>query len=140
MGAHLLRFPRRVLVVEAHEDTRNLHVEHLQACGFTVTASWRLDDGIRLAAAADAIVTGLCIERLFDGFEFIAAVRAAEKQPGHTPIIVVTAHAQAAIRQQATAAGADIFFTKPCSPDVLAAAVSQATQQDASSSGDQRAS
>ena len=79
---------------------------------FIVTASSRADEATELAADADAIVTGLCIERWIDGLAFIARVRAAEKQ---VPIIVVTAHAQAAIRQQAIAAGADIFFTKPCS-------------------------
>lgn len=119
-----------MLVVEAHEDTRNLHVEYLQACGFTVTAVWRVDDAIKLAAAADAIVTGLCIERWMDGVELIARVRASEIR---VPIFVVTAHGQDDIRARATAAGADVVFTKPCSPDILAGAVWQAMQTDAAS-------
>jgi CheY-like chemotaxis protein len=129
-----------VLVVEAHEDTRNLHAECLQACGFFVTTCWRVEDAIKLAVDADAIVTGLCIDGWMDGFDLIARVRAAEKQTARIPIIVVTAHAQKVDQARAAAAGADMVFAKPCPPETVANAVRQVTHTEASASADEQAS
>jgi len=122
-----VRRAARVLVVESHVDTRNLHAEYLQACGFRVETCCHVEDAANLAADADAIVTGLCIDGWMDGFDLIARVRAA-KQTARIPIIVVTAHVHTVDQARAAAFGADMVFAKPCPPDKLAAAVRQATQ------------
>jgi DNA-binding response OmpR family regulator len=135
-----VRLTRRVLVVEAHEDTRNLYAEYLHASGFSVATCYRVEDAMNLAVDADAIVTALWIERRMDGFDFIARVRAAGTPAARIPIIVVTSHFQNSDRARAAAAGANIVFAKPCPPEMLVAALRQATQTDASSSSDEQAS
>lgn len=135
-----VRRPARVLIVEAHEDTRNLHAEYLQAYGFRVATASRVEEAARLAVDADAIVTGLSIDGWMDGFDFISRVRAAEKHTARIPIIVVTAQARKVEEARAIAAGADLVFAKPCPPETLASAVRQVTQTDESSAADEQAS
>jgi len=125
MVAVPVRRAARVLVVESHVDTRNLHAEYLQACGFLVDTCGHVEDAAKLAVDADAVVTSLCIDGWMDGFDLIARVR-AENQTARIPIIVVTAHVQEI--DHARAVGADMVFAKPCPPEKLAAAVRQATQ------------
>ena len=107
-----------VVIVEPHGDTRELYAEYLQMRGFIVVAVEMPLYALAHTKNADAIVTGLAIPAITDGIRFITQIR--KNNAAHTPILVVTAHAFEADRQQALAAGADVFLAKPCMPDVLA--------------------
>jgi len=130
----------RVLLVEAHADTRDLYAEYLRYAGFVVTTADTVAEATRLAASVDAVVSGLCIERRMDGIALIAGVRALDAPGPRLPVIIVTAHLLEADKRSALAAGADKVLTKPCSPDVIAAALRQATTPSSSSRRDVRAS
>jgi len=55
--------------------------------------------------------------------EFISQIRAADNSGRRTPIVVVTVHVAELDKRRAVVARADIMLTKPCAPDVLAAAL-----------------
>lgn len=109
---------RKILIVESHEDTRELYAEHLRFCGFKVLAARTADEGIANAPSVDAIVTGIAVHGSFDGLELIRRTRQNESTR-RTPIIVLTAHAFEWHRQQAFDAGANAFLSKPCPLDLL---------------------
>ncbi len=109
---------RKILIVESHDDTRELYSEHLRFCGFNVLVASTADEALVKAASADAIVTGIAIHGSFDGIELIRQVRRNDATT-RTPIVVLTAHAFEWHREQAFAAGASAFLSKPCPLDLL---------------------
>lgn len=82
-------------------------------------------------AALDALAGGLKVDAFIldvmmpglDGFDLACHVRA---MPGHadTPIVMLTALAEAEHRARAKAVGADAFLNKPFDPEMLLATLS----------------
>jgi DNA-binding response OmpR family regulator len=107
-----------VLLVESHEDSRDMYADYLRACGFMVQTADTTDDGLLRASDADVIVTEICVHGSFDGVELVGRLREADETK-ETPIIVLTACAFASDEQRALAAGCDVFLPKPCLPGRL---------------------
>jgi CheY-like chemotaxis protein len=107
-----------IVLLEHHEDTRDLYSDYLRHCGFNVVAAVTTDDAFDQARAAAAIVTGIGVRGSLDGLGLIARLRDSARTR-RVPILVVTAHAFDDVRAQAMSAGADAFLPKPCFPETL---------------------
>jgi DNA-binding response OmpR family regulator len=112
-----------VLVVEDHDDTRELEVFALLDAGALVEGVASVADALRLIAVAvpDVVVIDLDLPDE-DGYTLLRNIRqlAAAKRVG---TIAATAYAQERDRSRALTAGFDVFLTKPFAPDLLVATV-----------------
>ena len=109
-----------ILLVEDHQDTRQMYAEFLSVSFEVLSAA----DGhtaleILRSARPDLLITDLSLPGL-DGFELIALVR---KDPviARTPIICLSGYSGHAYEMRARQAGCDRILQKPCMPDALAA-------------------
>jgi DNA-binding response OmpR family regulator len=109
----------RVLLVEAHADTRELYSLWLTQCGFQVTLADTADAALAAARsdAPDVVVTELMVPG--GGVSMVRALR-AELAAGGAVLIVLTTQARPAMRQESLAAGADAYLVKPCGVPRLA--------------------
>ena len=112
----------RVLLVEDHDDTRQMYAEFL-AAQFEVITAVDGEDALRTLRVhiPDAIVTDLSLPGI-DGFELIARVR-ADPTLESTAIICLSGYGGSEHEDRARAAGCDRLLQKPCMPDELAAIV-----------------
>jgi CheY-like chemotaxis protein len=113
---------RVVLLVQPHDDTREMYAEFLRHHRFTPIAVADGAAALKEAGRADVIVTGILLPGTMDGVELIARLRRAEGTK-HTPVVVLTACTLRSDRERAEQAGCDAFLVKPCLPDDLLAEV-----------------
>lgn len=113
--------PTAVLVVDDHDDTRQMSLIVLRAQGFAASSAPGGDAAFARACEEqpDVIVTDLAMPD-GDGWELIQKLAADPRTKG-IPVVMVTACATEAVRARARQEGLAAFFFKPCSPDVLAA-------------------
>jgi two-component system cell cycle response regulator DivK len=112
-----------VLVVEGHEDTRELYTLALSASGFEVAA---IADGAEAYRRAwelhpDIIVTDLPNR---DGRQFLQNLR-QDPRTRDIPVVAVSGHVQRSMRERTERDGFVAFFLKPCVPDELAEGLRQ---------------
>ena len=107
-----------VLLVDPHEDTRNLYACYLklEGCDVEVAADGREALAKALARRYDAIVTETRLPGI-DGYQLCQVLR---RDPATltTPILFVTADARVS-DEQARSAGADGIIVKPCLPEAI---------------------
>lgn len=121
-----------VLVVDDYEDARLLYAEALAEAGFDVEHAANGDEAIAQAARVkpDVILMDMSMPGT-DGWDATRRIRADERE--HVAhIIAVTAVTGSESRTLAFDAGCDAFIAKPCTPDVLVAAVRAAVARPAS--------
>jgi CheY-like chemotaxis protein len=108
-----------VLIVEDHKDTREMYATYLASRRALVETASNGTQAIAKATlvAPDAIVMDLGLP-LLDGWEATRRLRAS-LHTSNVPILVLSAHADAASQRQAMDAGATMFLTKPCAPAAL---------------------
>ena len=108
---------RTVLVVEDHDDARELIVGVLEGAGATVLSASTVQEGINHATVVrpDVLVADLGLPGE-DGYELLARIR--EMSPG-IPALALTAYARAADRDRALAAGFQQHVVKPVDPQQL---------------------
>jgi DNA-binding response OmpR family regulator len=111
-----------VLLVESHDDSREMYADHLRMCGFTVLTADTTDEGWKFASDADVIVTETRVLGSLNGFDLVNRLRHADATK-QTPIIVLTACAFEADQKRARAAGCNVFLPKPCLPEQLVSAI-----------------
>lgn len=113
--------PLNILVVEDHDDLREATVAELSAIGYTVlgVASAEAIDDEAGRFFADIVLLDLNLPGE-DGLSVARRLRAAEPDLG---IIMVTARNQSRDVMQGYSSGADIYVTKPASPEELHAAI-----------------
>ncbi len=108
-----------ILLVEDHQDTRQMYAEFL-AIGFDVLTAPDGEQALDTVRRRhpDLVITDLSLPGI-DGFQLIAAVRddAAFRE---IPIICLSGYGGFAHEQRARAAGCDRILQKPCMPDTLA--------------------
>lgn len=111
--------PQLVLLVDGHDDTRELYASYLTSVGYDVEDSATITDAMRLIARhpPDVIVTELKLPG-GDGLQFCRTLK--ESSVTHdVPLIAVTAAADAPTARGACAAGCAAVLVKPCLPAEL---------------------
>jgi len=113
--------PHSVLVVDDHEDTRQMSLIVLRSQGFHASAAPSGDAAFVRACEErpDVIVTDLAMPE-GNGWELIDKL-SADARTKDIPVVMLTACATESVRQRAEEARLAAFFFKPCAPDVLAA-------------------
>lgn len=111
--------PRRVLVVEDHEETRAAYRTLLERAGWAVEEAASGDEALRLAgrrppavAVVDISIPGL------DGWETTRRLKDAPATRG-VAVIAVTGHGLDEDRRRAREAGCDVYLVKPVAPQSL---------------------
>src|SRR6202050_589774 len=113
-----------ILVIEDEEKYRRVIGLHLSSAGFDVKAAATAEDGLKLAADVDLILTDLKLPGM-DGLAFIEKLRA---QNTHTPVIVMSAFGTIENAVEAMKKGAVDFIPKPFSLDHLTVVVEKALE------------
>jgi signal transduction histidine kinase len=111
--------PRRVLVVEDNEDSRDMLQKVLELFGHTVEAANSGTAGLELALRRNAEVALIDIGLPgLDGLSLAREVRA--QLPGRRPYLVaLTGYGQPGDKRQALEAGFDDYLVKPVEPEQL---------------------
>jgi len=109
-----------VLIVDAHQDTRELYALALPPLGFEVLA---VEDSAEAYSRAwethpDIIVTEMAL-RYRDGWELLRDLK-GDARTRDIPVVVVTGNDQPSVRTRAEREGCAAFFGKPCVPEDLA--------------------
>ena len=123
-----------VLVVDDHEDTRQMSLIVLRSQGFNALAAEGASAGFEHACEVkpDVIVTDLAMPD-GDGWEFVQRL-SSDPRTKDIPVVMVTACGTETVRQRARHEGVAAFFFKPCAPDVLAAELRKLTSARVQSS------
>lgn len=121
----------RVLVVDDYVDVRRLYASALTEAGYDVSEAPDGDSAVELAGRLepDVILIDMWMPNT-DGWEATRRIRTNE-QGRRAHIIALTAAAGDDSRRLAFDAGCDAFIAKPCTPDVVVAAVEGARHRDA---------
>jgi two-component system, cell cycle response regulator DivK len=114
---------KRILVVEDHEDNRQILRDLLGASGFEMVEA---HDGAAalptaLASKPDLILMDIQLP-LVDGYEATRRIK-ADPALKAIPIIAVTSYALSGDEAKARAAGCDAYVAKPYSPRQLLAKI-----------------
>jgi len=124
------RLPRldglRVLVVDDHDDARELIRTVLEQCGADVAVAGSADEALAALERrrVDVLVSDLAMPGS-DGYDLIRRIRAREQTSGGAtlPAVALTAYAGTVDRARALAAGFQAHASKPIAPDELASLV-----------------
>jgi two-component system cell cycle response regulator DivK len=114
---------KRILVVEDHEDNRQILRDLLGNAGYDMVEAETGEDGLAAAAAQrpDLILMDIQLPGI-DGYETTRRLK-ADPALRTVPIIVVTSYALSGDDIKAHAAGCDAYVTKPYSPRQLLAKI-----------------
>ena len=110
----------RILIVEDSDAIRRMIEALVAGRGFQVTAVSNGAKGLEAAAVhpPDVVLLDLNLPGPYDGLEVCRRLR-AEPSTRSTPIVIITAMADAESRQRALEAGCTAYYTKPFSPTAL---------------------
>jgi CheY-like chemotaxis protein len=110
----------RILIVEDSDAIRRMIEALVTARGFQVTAVSNGAKGLEAAAinVPDVVLLDLNLPGTYDGLEVCRRLR-AEPATQSTPIVIITAMADAESKQRALEAGCTAYYTKPFSPTAL---------------------
>src|SRR5690606_27512142 len=111
------------LLVEDHEDNRNIYRTILEHFGFRVQLATDGEEGVKLAREGkpDLILLDIDIP-VMDGLEVARQVKSSAAT-SHIPIVALTAYSQPEDRERAQQAGFDGYLAKPVSPRSVLAEV-----------------
>jgi CheY-like chemotaxis protein len=115
--------PRTIVLVEDHAPVRELYAEALRGAGWRVIerpSAMGLMTLIRHENAHVVVIDWTLPGK--SGLEALEAIK-HDKATRHVRVIVLTAHSASSLREQALAAGAELFLEKPLRPDALLAAL-----------------
>ena len=109
-----------VLVVDDHEDTRELYGAGLSALGFEAITAAECAQASRRAweTHPDIVVTDLTLQG-GDGWQLIRDLK-GQARTRDIPVVLLTGCNAPALRERAEREGCAAFLVKPCPPDVLA--------------------
>ena len=114
---------RRILVVEDHEENRNIMRDLLTAAGYEMLEALTGEEGVARAESErpDLILMDIQLPGL-DGYEATRRIKAIPALNA-IPIIAVTSYALSGDDVKALEAGCDAYVTKPFSPRALLAKI-----------------
>jgi two-component system cell cycle response regulator DivK len=114
---------KKILVVEDHEDNRQILRDLLGSAGFDLIEAENGEDALEQAESRhpDLVLMDIQLPQM-DGYE---ATRLIKSNPltKSIPVIVVTSYALSGDEERARAAGCDAYVTKPYSPRLLLAKI-----------------
>jgi CheY-like chemotaxis protein len=117
MKTGMSRFEKPVaLLVQPHQDNREMYAEFLRHHGFEVLAFADAADALRVSPLASVVITE--IRGTVDGAALVASLHADERTK-RTPVIVLSASVLPHERARMEAAGCDDFLPMPCLPGKL---------------------
>ena len=111
--------PGRVLLVDSFDDC-DMYAEYLRVAGLVVLAAEAPDAAIRLigSGGCDVVITDLVFAKGdMAGAPFIRELRDLVGEA--TSIIVISGYVRQEDREEARAAGADLFLIKPALPSAV---------------------
>jgi CheY-like chemotaxis protein len=117
----------RVLIVDDDLDTLDVVRELLEQAGASVSVAASVDEALEALRSSppDVLVSDIGMPGQ-DGYELIRRVRRlAPEHGGRVPAAALTAFTQSDHRQQALAAGYQLYLAKPIEPAELTAAVAK---------------
>ena len=125
-----------VLIVDDHDDTRELYVQSLGLYGFEAIGAADGEQACRRAweLHPDIVVTDLTL-RGGDGWQLIQDLQ-RDARTRNTPVVLLTGHAAASLRERAEREGCVGFFVKPCLPDELATKLQNVLDRSTVDEGD----
>ncbi len=109
----------RVLIVEDHDDTREMYAWSLRAAGWNVEPVATVKDALLVVASfePDVIVVDLHLPDV-SGLDLVRHVKDGERARD-IRVVVCTAFGSERARAEATALGCDEFLCKPLDPERL---------------------
>jgi DNA-binding response OmpR family regulator len=110
----------RVLVIDDDQTILRMLELALGKANFDVLPAPDGDVGLRLfrEQQPDLAIIDIAMPGI-DGYQVVEQIRSAEADATHMPLIILTAHEQAVMREYAEELGADLYLTKPVVPSVL---------------------
>jgi CheY-like chemotaxis protein len=113
----------RILVVEDSAVIRRLIEVCLRAADLEIVTRDDGKNGLMAVSSEspDLVVLDIGLPGM-DGWEVLSRIRGDEATK-HTPVVVLTAHAEEESRRRANEGGADAFVTKPFQPNDFRATV-----------------
>lgn len=114
-----------VLIVDDHDDTRDLYVTGLAVSGFEAIAAVDCSQAFRQAweSHPDIVVTDLTLAG-GDGWQLVQDLKRAARTRD-IPVVLLTGHAAPSLRERAEREGCAALCVKPCLPDELATELRQ---------------
>jgi len=114
---------KRILVVEDHEDNRQILRDLLGAAGFEMVEAHDGGAALPMATASkpDLILMDIQLP-VIDGYEATRRIK-ADPALAAIPIIAVTSYALSGDEEKARAAGCNAYVAKPYSPRQLLAKI-----------------
>jgi CheY-like chemotaxis protein len=108
-----------VLLVEDHQDTREMYAEFLGS-RFEVLAAADAETALAQLRehGVDLVITDLSLPGM-NGYELVAAIR-SDPALRAIPIVCLSGYGGLTHEQRAREAGCDRILQKPCMPDALA--------------------
>ena len=106
-------FPKKILIVDDNEDSRELVVKALRQSGYVIVQAIDGEEALAKAFSErpDLILMDRSLPKI-DGLEVTRRLRQEEAFQG-VPIVAITAHAMRGDREKAFAAGCDDYISKP---------------------------
>lgn len=115
----------KILIVDDSPSIRQTIKITLDSASYTIVEAFDGMDGLQKASTGgfDLIITDLNMPRM-DGLEMIRKLRELPIMAG-VPIIFLSTESDTGVKQQARAAGATGWLTKPFNPDRLVGVVAK---------------
>ena len=119
-----------ILLVEDHQDTRQMYAEFL-GMGFEVVTAPDGEQALKAVQShrPDLVITDLSLPGM-NGFELIEQLR-QNPDLRSMPIICLSGYGGHGYEERALAAGSDRLLLKPCTPDTLAEVAAELIQEAA---------
>ena len=110
---------KNILIVDDSEFVRNYHSCILEQAQFRVITAVDGSDGLEklFTNPCDLVLTDINMSNM-DGYEFIRRVRADGKYTS-LPIVIVSTESEGKNKMKGFEAGATLYITKPCTPEML---------------------
>jgi CheY-like chemotaxis protein len=120
--SHLRSHPL-VLIVDGHDDTREMYALSLTAVGFETVEVVDSGDAYEHVGQSrpDLIVTEIILQH-YDGWTLLRRVK-ADPETCDIPVIILTTLESSSLHNRAEHEGCSAVIVKPCTPDQLAAAL-----------------
>ncbi|MDP8246445.1 MAG: response regulator [Candidatus Hinthialibacter antarcticus] len=123
--------PKTVLIVEDHQDSRELLADALEFSGYAVLQASDGEEGERIAIenAPDVILLDISLPKK-SGWDVVEALRLCDATK-ETPIIALTAHARAQDESKAMQVGCNHYLPKPVKPKQVLQTIQALLGEDA---------